>query len=69
MGVEKAYDIVDDEHKKMNLLEWQFELSDELVTFVRQMAESQANPCNEEQKVTEHTFNEWMGIFRRWASF
>lgn len=65
----KGHDPIKDEFKKYSIVEFQFELMDQLVEFTRQIDETGKNPVNEEQKITHHTFTEWMSFFRQWASW
>ena len=70
-GIVKKFDVIADEKVKMSILEFQFELMDQLVDYARQMDEATKSPLNEEQEGLQNgqTFDEWMSSFRKWASF
>lgn len=63
------HDVIDDAEKKYTIEDF-FEIRlDQLIEFVQLEKESRANPANDEQRITEHTVNEWSNYFRRWVSW
>jgi hypothetical protein len=64
-----TFNPVYDEKVPLTIRQFQAVIHDELNDFSQQMWEAGEKPLNDEQRQKTHTRDEWMGYFRRWASW
>lgn len=58
-----AYDPIDDEKRMMTMSEWEHELREAVVQYRKDLDGKNAFTAE------KHTFDEWMGSFKRYMSF